>query len=77
MFLLQNLAHKKLMTNPHRFRYSVGAVMQKAITWANVDSHLGHHMESIVHKEFKDTVPFSPQNLYYVLNVITSEVTIT
>ena len=40
-----------LMVNQHWFRQWLGAVRQQAISWANVDPDLRHHMASLGHNE--------------------------
>ena len=43
-----------LMVNQYWFRYWLGAVRHQAITWANVDPDLCHHMSSLGHNELMD-----------------------
>ena len=42
-----------LMISQHWFRWWLGVVRQQAITWANVDPDLCHHMVSLGHNELR------------------------
>ena len=45
---LQSESHRTpKMISQHRFRWWVDAIRQQSFTWANVDSHLCHHMASL------------------------------
>ena len=51
--LLSDECHWSLpVISKHWFREWVSAVRQQAITWANVDPDLCHHMVSLGHNEF-------------------------
>ena len=55
-----------LMLGQHWFRYWLVAARQQAITWANVDPNLCHHMASLSHNNFID----SEQSKWYVTNIL-------
>ena len=41
------------MINQHRYRWCLGAMSHQAITWANVDPYLCHHIVLLGHIELK------------------------